>query len=244
MYCINADLCSSFLPIWFQAIKGNSAVDSGIHTIPLVLALVVGTISAGQFTGRIGYYVPFMYAAAVIMPLGCGLITMFKVNTSEGIWIGFQIVVGLGIGFGMQQPSLAAQTVLKKKDVPTGVSLMFFTQMLAGSIFISVGENVFQSKLISGLVTLVHGLSPLEVINTGATDLRKVVPESQLPEVLEVYNSALHMTFIVATAISSLGVLGALPMEWRNMKEKGGPQESKKSLEKKGEGTSIQAVKA
>ena len=123
----NTNVCSSFLPIWFQAIKGNSAVDSGIHTIPLVLALVVGTIGAGQFTGRVGYYVPFMYVAAVLMPLGCGLITMFKVDTSEGIWIGFQIVVGIGIGCGMQQPSLAAQTVMKKKDVPTGVSLMFPT---------------------------------------------------------------------------------------------------------------------
>jgi MFS family permease len=221
--------------VWFQAIKGNSAVDSGIHTIPLVLALVVGTISAGQFTGRIGYYVPFMYASAVIMPLGCGLITMFKVNTSEGVWIGFQIVVGLGIGFGMQQPSLAAQTVMPKKDVPTGVSLMFFTQMLAGAIFISVGQNVFDSKLVGGLIALVHGLSPLEVVNTGATDLRKVVPANQLPEVLEVYNSALRMPFIVATAISSLCILGALPMEWRSMKEKGGPRESKKSLDKSSE---------
>jgi len=45
-----------FLPTWFQAIKGTSAVQSGIDTIPMVLALVVGNISAGQITGRIGYY--------------------------------------------------------------------------------------------------------------------------------------------------------------------------------------------
>jgi len=33
-----------FLPLWFQAIKGVSAVTSGIDTLPLVLALVVASI--------------------------------------------------------------------------------------------------------------------------------------------------------------------------------------------------------
>jgi MFS family permease len=234
----------SYLPIWFQAIKGNSAVQSGIRTIPLVLALVVGTIGAGQFTGRIGYYTPFLYASAVVMPIGCGLITTFKVDTGEGVWIGFQVLVGIGIGMGMQQSALAAQTVLSKKDVPTGVSLMFFTQMLAGAIFISVGQNVFDSKLVSGLVALIHGLSPHDIANTGATDLRKVVPASQLPQVLEVYNSAVRQSFIVATAIGSLCIFGALLVEWRSVKGKAGPEGGKHASAKKSEVPDSPEVKA
>lgn len=221
-----------------------SAVESGIRTIPLVLSLVVGSITAGQVTGRVGYYVPFMYASAIIMPIGCGIITMFNVSTGEGTWIGFQIVVGFGIGCGMQQAALAAQTVMAKKDVPTGVSLMFFTQMLAGAIFISVGQNVFDSKLVSGLVQLVHGLSPLEVVNTGATDLRKVVPANHLHEVLVAYNSAVRMPFIVATGTSSMAILGVLLVEWRSVKGKGGPKGGKQVSEKKAEEASSPEVKA
>ncbi|RMY42540.1 hypothetical protein D0864_16072 [Hortaea werneckii] len=62
-----------WVPTWFQAIKGTSAVDSGINTIPLVLSLVVASILAGQAVGRIGYYTPFAVASAVIMPIGAGL---------------------------------------------------------------------------------------------------------------------------------------------------------------------------
>jgi MFS family permease len=165
----------SYLPLWFQAIKGKSAVQSGIDTLPLVLALVFGSISAGVLTGRLGYYYPFLLGGATIMPIGAGLMQLLTVNTGEGKWIGFQIVAGFGIGIGMQQPSIAAQTVLDKKDVPTGVSLMFFTQMLAGAIFVSVGQNVFNSALVQNLQQAFPGLSPQTIVNTGATDLRDAV---------------------------------------------------------------------
>lgn len=214
---------ASYVPIWFQAIKGVSAVQSGIDTIPMVLALVVGAIGAGQGTGRIGYYTPFMFASCAIMPIGAGLITTFGIDTSEGKWIGYQILFGFGIGIGMQQGSLAAQTVLSKPDVPTGVSLMFFCQMLGGAIFVSVGQNVFNSHLVHGLVELVHGLNPVDVINTGATELRQIVPEQDLHQVLVVYNSALRQTFIVALAMGCIAIFGAVWVEWRSVKGKQGP---------------------
>ena len=210
-----------------------SAVESGIRTIPLVLSLVLGAISAGQLTGRIGYYTPFMILSGIIMPIGAGLITTFTVDTPEPIWIGYQVLVGYGIGTGMQQGALAAQTVLGKKDVPIGVSLMFFCQMLGGAIFVSVGQNVFNQELVSALVKLVPGLSPLEIVNTGATDLKDHVPKEVLQQVLVASNSALRQTFVVATAMGALSILGTVLVKWRSVKGKAGPEGGKKSTEEK-----------
>ena len=210
-----------------------SAVESGIRTIPLVLALVFGAIGSGQLTGRIGYYTPSMLVSAVLMPIGAGLITIFNPKTTEGVWIGFQILVGFGIGLGMQQSTLAAQTVLRKEDVPTGVTLMFFCQMLGGAIFVSVGQNVFDSHLVSGLVSVVHGLSPETIVNTGATQLRGIVPPQELDKILVVYNSALRETFVVATAMGALSILGALLVRWRSVKGKGGPEGKNSASEDK-----------
>lgn len=221
---------SSYLPIWFQAIKGVSAVQSGIDTIPLVLALVVGAIGAGQLTGLLGYYTPFMIASACVMPIGAGLVSTFKVSTGEPTWIGYQVLFGIGLGMGMQQGGLAAQTVLSKKDVPTGVALIFFCQMLGGAIFVSVGQNVFDSHLVAELVKLVPGLSPLEIVNTGATDIRGIVPAQYLHEVLVVYNLALREVFIVALAMGCISILGAGLVEFRSVKGKQGP--TAKSVEK------------
>ncbi len=194
-------------------------MQSGIDTIPLVLALVLGAISTGILTSKIGYYTQWMYAAAIIMPIGCGLMMTLDLDSSEGIWIGLQIVAGFGIGIGMQQASVAAQTVLEKQDVPTGVSLIFFGQMLGGAIFISVGQNIFTSNLVTRLTALNHGLTPEQIINTGATDLRDALPANELHDVLVEYNLALRQVFLVATVVSALSLLGALMMEWRSVKK-------------------------
>lgn len=224
-----------YIPVWFQAIKGVSAEQSGIDMIPLVLSLVFGAIGSGQATGRLGYYTPFMLASGVIMPIGAGLITTFKVNTGEPVWIGYQIVFGFGLGIGMQQGSIAAQTVLNKPDVPTGVSLMFFCQMLGGAIFVSVGQNVLDSSLVGSLTELVQGLDPVAIVNTGATEIRDRVPAKYLPEVLIAYNQAVRQCFIVALCMGCLGLLGAVFVEFRSVKEKQGPTDKKKAAEEKKE---------
>ncbi|KAH9827518.1 putative HC-toxin efflux carrier TOXA, partial [Teratosphaeria destructans] len=154
-----------FLPTWFQAIKDKSAVKSGIDTIPMVLSLVVGNIAGGQITGRIGYYNPQALAGVILMPIGAGLITTFNENTHSGKWIGYQILFGLGLGLAMQQGPMAAQTVLARRDVPVGVSLMMFMQQLGGAVFVSVGQNVFDTTLVRGLVTALPDLRPGDIVN-------------------------------------------------------------------------------
>mgnify|MGYP001560850822 FL=1 len=63
-----------YIPVWLQAIKGVSAIRSGIDTIPLVLSLIVASILTGQLISAVGYYTPFGIASAVIMSVGSGLI--------------------------------------------------------------------------------------------------------------------------------------------------------------------------
>lgn len=212
-----------YIPLWLQAIKGKSAVQSGIDTIPLVLSLVFGAIGAGQVVGRLGYYTPFAMASSVIMPIGAGLISTFNLDTGSGKWIGYQILFGLGIGMGMQQGNMAAQTVLARKDVPTGISLCFFCQQLGGAVFVSVGQNAFIQKFTSGLAHLVHDLDPGEIVNTGATEIQKIVPARDLHEVLVAYNSALRQVFVVGVVMASLAAIGAFSLEWRSVKGKQGP---------------------
>ncbi len=211
-----------YIPIWFQAIKGVSAMRSGIMTIPMVLGLVVSSIMAGFLTKKTGYYTPWMYISCGITPVAAGLITTFTTHTNHSKWIGYQAMYGLGLGFGMQQPSVAAQTVLPKKDVPTGAALMFFSQTLGGSIFVSVANNIFDNKLAQSLSN-VPGLDGEIVTKIGATDLRKYVPTELLNEVLVKYNAALRTAFIVGTAVAAATIFGASLMEWRSVKQDAGP---------------------
>lgn len=56
-FCIGSSflLLIYFLPIWFQAVKGASAVKSGIMNLPMILTLVIASILAGAIVTIIGY---------------------------------------------------------------------------------------------------------------------------------------------------------------------------------------------
>ena len=207
-----------FLPIWFQGIKHASAVKSGIMTLPLVLGLAIMGISAGILTRKIGYYTPWMILSSLLTPISAGLITTFAPHTGHSAWIGYQALFGMGIGLGMQQPSVAAQTVLPRKDVSIGAALMMFSQTLGGAVFVSVGNNIFDTRFAHNLVKI-PGIDVGSVATTGATDLRNMVPASLLPQVLVAYNEALKVTFYLITALTCCTILGSSAMEWKSVKK-------------------------
>jgi MFS family permease len=189
-------------------------------TVPFVLALVIGSIFAGGCTQRFGYYVPFMFLSAVIVPVATGLLTTFRTDTGHTKWIGYQVLVGFGIGLSMQQPSMAAQTVLSKIDVPTGVSLMFFGQQLGGTVSVSAGQNILSSRLTQGLTEAkIRGFDPDIVVNTGATNIRNAVGPEYLGAVLKVYNHALTTVYYVAVGTSCVLIVAAAFMEWKSIKK-------------------------
>ncbi|OBT80153.1 hypothetical protein VF21_00544 [Pseudogymnoascus sp. 05NY08] len=219
--CVGASLivCVLYLAIYFQSVKGVSAVQSGIDTIPLLFATSFGAIVGGSSVSRFGYYAPFMLAGPPIMAVGGGLLTTFHVNTPPSQWIGYQIIFGLGCGICMQQPSVAAQRVLSRKDIAIGSALMMFAQQLSGSVFVPIAQSIFQNRLVHTLST-VPGVDIKAIVGVGATDLGRIVPPAQMDGVLKAFNDALVATFFVVTVASGLAILPALTVEWLSVKVK------------------------
>lgn len=111
---------------------------------------------------------------------------------------------------------MAAQTCLAKEDVMTGVSIIFFFQGLGGSIWLTVGQTIFSHTLVADLKN-VAGLDAALIINSGATELRHLVPAQVLPAVLRAYNTALTDNFKLAVACAVTTVIGGLTMEWKSV---------------------------
>ncbi|KAJ6534704.1 major facilitator superfamily domain-containing protein [Mycena sp. CBHHK59/15] len=172
-----------YLPIWFQAVRGVSAVKSGIDNLPMILSVVVSSLLAGSVITILGYYTPFILLSTVLMSVGAGLLSTLTPSTGH-------IVFGLGVGFGLQQSVLAAQTVLDVND------------------------------LVFGLVAHVPGVSPTLVLSAGATSLKTAIPAEYLPAVLQVYNDALMSAVYVSVAMTVLSFVGAAAMEWKSIKGK------------------------
>ncbi|KAJ6089553.1 hypothetical protein N7467_004769 [Penicillium canescens] len=207
-----------YLPIWFQAIKGVTALQSGIMNLPMIITVVVVSIVTGGLVTACGYYTPFMIASSIIMTIGAGLLTTLKADSNHSKWIGYQAVFGIGLGLGMQLPMIVAQTALKSEDIPSGTAIIMFAQTLGGAIFVAVGQNVFQNQLVHNIVKHAPDQSASKLISAGATMIRTLVAEPALSRVLIAYNDAIIQTFYVAVAMGALSLVGPAFVEWISVK--------------------------
>ncbi|KAI4167500.1 MAG: hypothetical protein LQ343_007178 [Gyalolechia ehrenbergii] len=222
VFCLGASffVLIYFVPIWFQAIKGVSATKSGIMVLPMILSLVLISVISGVGVTILGYYAPFMIISSILMSIGVGLMSTWSTSTNHSMWIGYQAIYGLGIGCGMQQPLMAAQTVLPLDDVPIGTTVIIFVQTLGGALFISVAQNIFTNRLIENLIADVPSLNPEIVLHSGATNLRDAVDPASLAGVLRAYNSAITQTFYVSLAMAAFSIIGSALIEWKSVKGK------------------------
>ncbi|TVY20389.1 Efflux pump roqT [Lachnellula arida] len=204
-----------YLPIWFQAVKGASAVKSGIMNLPMLLSLVLTSVLSGIGVTVMGYYAPLMIVSSVFSAIGTGLLYTLTPESDHSYWIGYQAIVGVGIGLGMQQPMIAVQTFLDISQVPTGTSVT-----LGGALFVSIGQNVFENKLVQGLAKYAPTVSSTLVLSTGATSIQKDIDPSVLPGVTMAYNLGLTEAYLVATIMATFTIIGSLAIEWKSVKGK------------------------
>ena len=209
-----------YVPIWFQAVQGTSAVESGIRNLPMLISTILFSIASGGLVTKLGYYTSFMFAATVLMSVGAGLISSFKPDTRSPAWIGYQVLFGLGYGTGSRQPLVAIQTVLSIDDIPAGTSVSLFCTTLGGALFVSIGQSVFTNQLVQSLAQLVPSLDPHVVVSAGATDLQRTLPAKLLPNIILAYNNALTMAFLVSVAMATMTVVGSILMPWDSVKKK------------------------
>lgn len=220
-------LCSSgamfiavtYLPIYFQAIKNASALSSGIMVMPLILGFLVMSILSGMITNITGYYNPSMLLCTILATVGAGLISTFDVDTPQPKWIGYQALLGFGIGFGLQQPIVCAQHVLAERDVPFGVAFINMMQMLGGAIFVAVSQNVFLNRLAAGVADALPGFDTRKIIEGGLLDFKNLFNADQLPKVIPVYAHVIGVVFFIVTGLCAGTLLGAIGIQWRSLKK-------------------------
>lgn len=216
-----------YLPIWFQAVRGVSAIRSGIMLLPMILSTVFAVILSGGIISRVGYYVPFFYVSSIIMPIGAGLLSTLTPSAGTGKWVGYQIIFGIGLGCGAQQPLTVGQTVLGRRDVASGTALILFMRFLGSAIFVPVAQNIFVHDLASSLSSL-PGIDAAAVIGGGATELRNLASGADLQILITDYNKAVIDVFYVMVATAAVTIFGTVFIEWVSVKDKSKEQAGSK----------------
>ena len=209
-----------YLPIYFQVTKNISASKSGIDNLPLVLGASIFTVASGGLLTVWGHYVPLMAFGSLLASIGAGLIYTLEIESGSDKWIGYQALVGIGLGLIFQIPVIVAQAIVKPSDLSSVSAIILFFQTIGGAIFISAGQSGFANKLLHTLPKSAPGVDAAKVIATGATDLRKVFDAAQIPGILDAYMEGLRVPYAIAIACACLTFVIAFTPRWESIKGK------------------------
>ncbi len=143
-----------FLPLFAQGILGVSATSSGLLLSPLMMALIVSSVIAGQLVSRLGKYKWIAITGMAVSVCGTLLLLRLNVDSSQNdLWISM-VVLGLGLGFGMALYTMIVQNALPGKIGQATSALTFFRQIGAtialaamGSVMTSAYVPAFRNAL-------------------------------------------------------------------------------------------------
>ncbi|RFU27131.1 hypothetical protein B7463_g9203, partial [Scytalidium lignicola] len=213
-----AMLALYYLPIYFQAIDGASAQASGVHNLPLIIAMTITTIASGRLISAFGHYVPILVSGGVVTTIGMGMIYTLQIGSKSSRWIGYQVLAGLGVGFAFQVPQIVAQSICELPEVSHYTAISLFFQMMGGTFFVSAADSIFSNKLVKHLKVNIPEIDPKIVIGLGATQFRNSLPAEAIPGVVLSYMQSLHTVFILATTLAGVATLVSLIARWEKIK--------------------------
>ena len=115
--------------------------------------------------------------------------------------------------------SLIFRTLLREETLPNSLTHLEVFQTVAGAFSVSAAQSLFTNRLIETLPRNAPGLSPSQVVATGATDLRNTFPNpSDLNGILKSYITGLKASWAVGIALAGVAVLASFAPERKNIK--------------------------
>ncbi|KAG9498718.1 hypothetical protein J7337_009529 [Fusarium musae] len=216
-------VASYYFPVYFQSAKNASPFTSGVNLLPSILSVIFAAVASGALAQRVGYYLPFATASGVLSSIGFGLASSMGPYASTATWAGYQILLGLGRGLGLQMPIIAIQANTSADVTPIAMAILTFSQTFGSAIFITAANVIFTHELRNELVRRLPDINADMIIDAGAGAVSEVVSGADLPQVLWSYSRGVRATFLLAVGTSCAMVLTSFGMGWKDIRKKPAP---------------------
>ncbi len=135
-----------FLPRWFQFVQGFSPTNSGLAALPLMVGLILSSITSGLFVARTGRYKWLVVGAIVVMGISTALMTQLRADTPLPIVWAWMFIAGIGVG-----PTFAVFTIIVQNAVPfselgVATSNLTFFRQIGGTISLAIVGTLFGAE--------------------------------------------------------------------------------------------------
>jgi EmrB/QacA subfamily drug resistance transporter len=196
-FCIGAALFGAMLllPLYFQIVRGESALNAGLLLIPQALGAAVAMPISGRLADRVGGGRVAAVGIAV-MTLATVPLAHVTATTSYAVLAAVLFARGVGMGGGTMPMMAAAYATLRTSDIPDATPQLNVAQRLGGSVGTAVLSVVLSRRMA-------------DVLPSGGavgTPAHRHLP----PHLAEALARAFGTTYWWAVAITAVALVPAL----------------------------------
>ena len=145
------------LPLYFQIVRGQSALTAGLLMAPQGLGAMSGMVFSGRIVDRsgAGRVVP---AGVVLVIIGTLAYTQVGVHTNEAFLAAALYLRGVGMGLSMMPTMSAAYSNLERHQVPRATTMLNIVQRVGGSLGTALYAVILQRQISAGIPGA-HGIA-------------------------------------------------------------------------------------
>lgn len=194
----------TYLPLFFQVVRGESPTISGLELLPLMVGLLILSIASGQIISRTGRYRIFPIAGTALTTIGLVLLSRMGIGTSPVLAALYMLILGMGLGSVMQVLVLIVQNAVPHSELGVATSGATFFRSIGGSFGAAIFGAIFSNVLVGNLVRhlgsakLPQGLSSSSITPAILAKLPPAVHHG----LSAAYAQSIQTVFIIAAPIA------------------------------------------
>ncbi|ODV85051.1 hypothetical protein CANARDRAFT_199507 [[Candida] arabinofermentans NRRL YB-2248] len=204
-----------FVAIYFEVVRNDDALNSGLSMLPLIIAVVLFSIITGITMQRIRYVKPFNLLCGILMTIGSGLLVLLKVDSRSPNRIGLQMIMGIGVGVMFQPANISVQLCAPKVPGSTILSMAFlaFARNTGGAIGGQISELIYTNTLRKYLGNIQHKIPDVNVSTLIIdTSMIHTLDETTKRLVLDQFMKSIRNVFYFCIAQGAMTFLASILM--------------------------------
>ena len=146
-----------YIPLFTQAVVGDSASNSGIVLTPMMLGFMASSIVGGQIMSRTGKYKVLALVSMAIAVFGMLLMSRMNAATSNAVVIRDMVVTGLGMGTMMSLFTIVVQNAFPFRMMGSVTATLQFFRSIGSTVGIAVFGSVLTSRFTQELPKKIPG---------------------------------------------------------------------------------------
>ncbi|WYZ36517.1 hypothetical protein EsH8_II_000023 [Colletotrichum jinshuiense] len=154
-----------YIPLYFQFVKGDGALEAGFRLLPLIMFMVTTSIVNGLLMPRYGWIPVWYIGGSFLALIGTAMMYTVSSTTPNANIYGYNILVGTGMGCYIVAGFAIVQSLVPAHDIANAVGAMTISQDLGMVLFLAISGSIFHNVAVDKVGKALPHVSPNEIGN-------------------------------------------------------------------------------